>query len=112
MERLVVTILLTFSALFGSGMNIYERNCVKCHEKLPVSLDKFFFNYLLKYSSERQVKQALRNYLKHPRKKDSLATEELIARYGLMPKTTLDDKKLREAIDIYWERYKVFGKIE
>ncbi len=98
--------------VFASDMNVYERNCVECHKKLPVSLDKFFFNYLLKYSSERRVKQALRNYLKHPRKKASLATEELVARYGLMPKTTLSDKELKEAIDIYWEKYKVFGKIE
>ncbi|MCF6200780.1 MAG: hypothetical protein L3J42_01425 [Hydrogenimonas sp.] len=112
MGRIAVTILLIFSALQGSGMNIYERNCVKCHENLPVSLDKFFFNYLLKYSSERQVKQALRNYLKHPRRKASLATEELLERYGIMPKSNLSDEELRKAIDIYWDKYKVFGKIE
>ncbi len=112
MGRLTVTILLITIPLFSADVNIYERNCVKCHEKLPVSLDKFFFNYLLKYSSERQVKQALRKYLKHPKRKSSLATEEIILRYGLMPKSTLSDAELREAIEIYWEKYKVFGKIE
>ncbi len=112
MGRLAVTILLILSPLLAAEMNVYERNCVKCHENLPVSLDKFFFNYLLKFSSERRVKQALRNYLKHPRRKASLATEELVSRYGLMPKTTLSDEELRRAIDIYWEKYKVFGKIE
>ncbi|WP_457594251.1 hypothetical protein [Hydrogenimonas sp.] len=112
MGRIIVTILLITTALWASDVNIYERNCVECHKNLPVSLEKFFFDYLLKYSSERRVKQALRNYLKHPRKKASLATNELVEQYGLMPKTTLDDEDLRKAIDIYWEKYKVFGKIE
>ena len=112
MGRIVVTILLITASVMASDVNIYERNCVECHRNLPVSLDKFFFNYLLKYSSERRVKQALRNYLKHPRKKASLATDELVSRYGLMPKTKLSDEELRRAIDIYWEKYKVFGKIE
>ncbi len=112
MGRITVTILLITASVLASDVNIYERNCVKCHENLPVTLDNFFFNYLLKYSSEREVKKALRSYLKHPRKKASLATEELVSRYGLMPKTTLSDEELRKAIDIYWDKFKVFGKIE
>ncbi len=94
------------------GVAVYERNCVACHRKLPVTLDKFFFNYLLKYSSERQVKGALFKFLKHPTKKKALASEELITQYGLMPKTTLNDTDLRSAIDVYWQKYKVFGKIK
>jgi len=94
------------------GEKIYRNNCVACHRKLPVSLDKFFFNYLLKYSSERRVKAALFKFLKHPTKKKALASEELITRYGLMPETTLNATDLRSAIDVYWEKYKVFGKIK
>ena len=97
---------------FAEPTSVYERNCVACHRKLPVTLDKFFFNYLLKYSSERRVKEALRRFLKHPTKKKALASEELIRKYGLMPKSKLSDTNLRKAIDIYWETYKVFGKIK
>ncbi|XPS41007.1 hypothetical protein ACN2C3_05095 [Aliarcobacter butzleri] len=39
--------------------NIYETNCVKCHSRLPVSIDKYFYRYLLEYSSERAVKKAM-----------------------------------------------------
>ncbi len=112
MERLTVTFLLTASLFAAADVNVYEQNCVPCHRRLPVTLERFFFDYLLQYSSEREVKKALRRYLKHPKKKNSLATEELVERYGLMPRTTLNDDDLRRAIDIYWERYKVFGKIE
>ena len=94
------------------GYKIYRDNCVACHHKLPVSLESFFFNYLLKYSSERRVKKALRDFITHPTAKKALASEEVIKRYGLMPPTTLNDTDLRKVIDVYWDTYKVFGKIK
>ncbi|WP_456451102.1 hypothetical protein [Hydrogenimonas sp.] len=94
------------------GREVFERDCVACHKNLPVTLENFFFNYLLKYSSERRVKEALYSFIKNPTKKKALASEELIDRYGLMPKTRLSDTELRKAIDHYWETYKVFGKIK
>ncbi len=94
------------------AQKIYRDNCVTCHRKLPVSLESFFFNYLLKYSSERRVKKALRDFITHPTTKKALASEEVIKRYGLMPPTRLNDTDLRRAIDVYWDTYKVFGKIK
>ncbi|WP_236579193.1 hypothetical protein [Hydrogenimonas urashimensis] len=117
-RHLVLIALLLEGAFLGSipahanKGSVYQRNCVACHRRLPVSLDKFFFNYLLKYSSERRVKSALYRFLRYPTKKKALASEELIRQYGLMPKSGLSDTDLRSAIDIYWETYKVFGKIK
>ena len=96
----------------AEGKGAFERDCVACHRKLPVTLESFFFNYLLKYSSERRVKAALYRFMKNPTRKRALASEELIKRYGLMPPTKLSDTELRSAIDTYWETYKVFGKIK
>jgi hypothetical protein len=110
-KKLIVPALLV-SVAWAGGNDVYEKNCVACHKKLPVTLENFFFNYLLKYSSERKVKEALYSFIKNPTKKKALASEELIKRYGLMPKTRLNDTELRKAIDTYWETYKVFGKIK
>ncbi|WP_456323275.1 hypothetical protein [Hydrogenimonas sp.] len=112
MGRLIVTILLILLGMQASGVDPYERNCVACHKKFSPSLEKFFFDYLLKYSSERRVKRALIDYLKNPTRKKAIASEEILKRYGLMPKTHLCDTDLHEAIDRYWEIYKVFGKIK
>jgi hypothetical protein len=116
MERLkrVLPALLLVSAvtLTAAPKDPYRDDCVRCHRKLPVTLDKFFFNYLLKYSSERAVKAALYSFLRHPTRKKALASEELIRQYGLMPGSRLSDTDLRRAIDTYWETYKVFGKIK
>lgn len=56
---IIVTLL---SSLNG---DIYDKNCVSCHNKLPVTIDKFFFHYLLKYSSERKVKEIKDKFIPH-----------------------------------------------
>lgn len=92
--------------------NIYENNCVSCHRSLPVSIDKYFYRYLLKYSSKNDVSKALVEYLNNPEKEKTLMPEAFIKRFGIKKKTTLNEKQLEEAIDIYWEKYKVFGKLK
>jgi hypothetical protein len=92
--------------------NIYETNCVACHEKLPVSIDKYFYRYLLTYSSKREVKKAMIKYLNTPSQKRSVMAEAFIRRFGVKEKTILKHQELRDAIDIYWNRYKIFGKLK
>lgn len=109
MAKLILIFLFTLSFLLG---DVYENNCVKCHDKLPVSIDKYFYRYLLKYSSERGVKNAMSEYLKKPNKDTTIMPEAFIKRFGVKKKTTLNNKELKEALDTYWEIYKVFGKLE
>lgn len=109
MAKLVLLICLLFTVSFA---DVYENNCVKCHDKLPVSIDKYFYRYLLKFSSEKNVKKSMIDYLKEPNEDDTIMPEAFIKRFGIKKKTKLNDKDLKEAVDIYWEKYKVFGKLQ
>ena len=109
MLRLLFIIILLLCNLHA---NSYKNDCLKCHNKLPVSIDKYFYRYLLKYSSERSVKEAITKYLKEPNKDTTIMPEAFIKRFGIKKKTKLDDKQLQEALDTYWEIYKVFGKLK
>lgn len=95
-----------------SFADVYNDNCLNCHNKLPVSIDKYFYRYLLKYSSEKAVKKAMTDYLKTPSKDTTIMPEAFIKRFGIKKKTKLSDEELKEALDIYWEEYKVFGKLK
>lgn len=81
-------------------------------KKLPVSIDKYFYRYLLKYSGEKALKNSMFEYLKNPSKENTIMPEAFINRFGVKKKSKLNDDKLKEAIDIYWEKYKVFGKLK
>ncbi len=91
---------------------VYEKNCLKCHKKLEVGIDKFFYRYLLVYSSKQKLKKALKEYLKRPTKQKSLLADGLIRRFGVKKPSKLSEKKLQKAIDEYWEKYNLKGKLK
>jgi hypothetical protein len=97
--------------LFGAE-NVYERNCVPCHQVLPTSLQQMFKRYLLIYSGEKNVKASIRHYLIYPSKSISVMSDLFIDSYGIKKKSLLNQKELDQAIHIYWEKYKVFHKLK
>lgn len=113
-KKTIVMLLLLQSIFYAQEkktLNIYEQNCLPCHKALSTGINKIFFRYLLKYSSEEPIKSALIKFLKHPSLSTSAMSEDQIRRFGIKSKTHLNDKEIKEAIDIYWEKYKVFGKL-
>ena len=109
MVKKVLFVCLLHVSIFAS---VYNENCVSCHAKMPVKIDKFFYRYLLKYSSEENLKNALVSYLKNPTKEKTILQEGLLNRFGVKKKTTLNDRDLKKAVDEYWDIYKVFGKLK
>ncbi len=108
MVKVVLIVFLHLSLMAG----VYSENCVECHKKMPVKIDKFFYRYLLKYSSEENLKSALISYLKNPTKEKTILQEGLLNRFGVKEKTTLTTIELEKAVDEYWDIYKVFGKLK
>jgi len=109
-RRLVL--LLFISINLWSAENIYERNCIPCHKNLPTSLQQMFKEYLLVYSGEQNVKAGIKHYLKYPNRSITVMSELFIDNFGIKKKSTLTEEELDEAIDIYWEKFKVFNKLK
>ena len=110
---MVRSIFLSIVLLMASlNANIYEENCVTCHKRLPVSIDKYFYKYLLIYSGEADMKNAIINYLKVPVKETTVMSDSFISRFGIKKKSTLTEEELQNAVKTYWEKYKVFGKLK
>jgi len=106
---------LVLSLILVSGaytQDAYERYCVECHKELPTSLQRMFMRYLLVYSGEHNVKAGLKHYLKHPLKEISVMSDLFLDNYGVKQKTTLTDSQIDEALDIYWDKFKVFNKLK
>ena len=115
MVKQIIIACLIFSAAqaeeFGPE-NIYEKECVSCHAELPMSLQRMFMRYLLVYGGEKNMKAGLKHYLKYPIKDITMMSDLFIDGYGIKKKTTLTDTQLDEAIDIYWEKFKVFDRLK
>ena len=110
---MVKKIVLTLSLVFCfANADVYEKNCVTCHKQLPVSIEKYFYKYLLIYSSETDMKNAIISYLKYPAKETTVMSDAFINRFGIKKKSKLSEDELKEAVDVYWQKYKVFGKLK
>ena len=94
------------------AQDIYEDNCVECHKDLPTSLQRMYMNYLLVYGGEKNMKAGLKHYLKYPSKHITVMSNLFIDNYGIKKKTNLSNKEIDEALDIYWNKFKVFDKLK
>ncbi len=110
MVKKIAFFLLLCVKLFAT--DVFDKECVYCHKVLTVSLKDVYFKYLLRYSSEKSVKSVMFYYLKNPSVDLSVMPKEYIRVFGIKEKSKISDSDLKKAIDIYWDRYKVFGKIK
>ncbi|MEA2028742.1 MAG: hypothetical protein U9N49_07175 [Campylobacterota bacterium] len=110
MVKKLLIIIILFSTLHAK--DAFERHCVKCHAKLPASLHRMFFNYLLIYSSEKNTKEAIIYYLKAPDRDISMMSDLFLDTIGVKKATKLSDHQLKRAVDIYWQKYNVIDKIK
>ena len=104
MVKKILFIIFLLNSLFA---NIYEKNCVSCHKIYAPPLKKLFFDYLLRFSSEKRVKKALYEYLKNPTPEKSVMEQNYLKKYGVKEKSKLNDIQLKKAIDIYWDNIKL-----
>jgi len=109
-RKLIFFLMLSVSMV--SAEDIYVRNCIPCHKELPTSLQQMFKEYLLVYSGEQNVKAGIKHYLKYPNRSISVMSELFIDTFGIKKKTSLSPAELDEAVDIYWEKFKVFNKLK
>jgi len=106
----IIALIFIYSTLLFS-QNVFERNCQVCHKHFPASLQRMFLSYLKVYSGEITMKAALKGYLQNPDKRLSVMSDLFIDRFGIKDKTSLNEKELEEAIDIYWDFYNVRNKL-
>jgi len=108
----IIIFLILFSINILWAEDAYEKNCISCHKELPTSLQQMFKKYLLVYSGEESVKASIKNYLLHPSKGTTVMSDLFIDSYGIKKKTKILENELNEAIEIYWEKFKVFDKLK
>ena len=107
-----IVLILSLVLHFVHGEDAFERNCIECHRTLPATLQEMFKRYLLVYSGEKNVKAGIKHYLLYPNKDISVMSDLFISTYGIKRPAQLDEEELDKAIDVYWEKFKVFGKLK
>jgi len=109
-KQLFILVFIFYNTILNAS--VYNTNCIKCHVNLPVSIDKYFYRYILKHSSETNVKKAMKSYLINPTEDKTIMPEAFVNRFGIKDKSTLSNEEIDKALDTYWQKYKIFGKLK
>jgi len=111
-DKIILSMICVAMNLFGAtAEQIYTKNCVVCHDHLPSSLEKMFMSYIKTYSGEKDTKEAIKSFLKKPNMDNSVMSELFLDKYGLKKPTKLNDKALESAIEYYFQKYKIKGRL-
>ncbi|SFV75431.1 hypothetical protein MNB_SM-3-960 [hydrothermal vent metagenome] len=99
----MVKIVLFFLLQLVIFANSFESNCKKCHNDTELRI--FMAKYTLQYSSQKNIKKALYQFLKYPTSSIPLMPYHFIRQKGYKPESTLNDNELKNAIDIYYQKF-------
>ncbi len=67
---------------------------------------------LLVYGGEKNFKTALFYYCKNPSQTSSVMEEEFLEKYLPLKPIGIDDNKLKELINWFWNSYKIKGNLK
>ena len=110
MVRVVFSVLLLSASTEAN--NSFDKHCVSCHSRLSSSMQKIMMYSLLTYSGEKNVKMGLDHYMKHPSRDISVMPQQFLNEYGVKKHSKISQKELNEAINTFWDRYKVIGRLK
>lgn len=102
MYKNILVILIFLSYL--NGEDIFATNCKSCHAN-NLQLTMIMSRYTLKFSSEKRIKEAMKNFLKQPSREKSTMPLGFLSRFNIKEVTTLNNEELDLALDIYYKQF-------
>lgn len=107
---MVRTLILTLILSIFLPASTFEQNCLSCHDNY-FKFNMMMKKYTLKYSSEEKIKKAMFEYLKNPTYEKSVLPFGYLNRFGIKEESFLEDKVLKDMINIYYEKFNLKDKI-
>jgi hypothetical protein len=114
MEKIINSLLISVSIITSTqakAPTIIQNNCLECHMKQKIPSELIYRRYLLKYSTNKNIKRRLFNYLKEPDKESSIMPKQFFLKFPQKKALNLDDATLSKSIDVYLDYFDVKKKL-
>jgi len=107
MRRVIFLITSSAILLCATPKSNFKHDCIGCHADLPITLYGIYKRYLMVFSSKKDIKSSLVEFLQKPSRDNSVMSDRFLRRYGLKYPTTLSPKRLRGDIDYFIEHFDI-----
>jgi len=84
-----------------------EINCLSCHVQQQIPSQLIYRRYLMKYSTDKRIEEAIFTYFRHPKKENSIMPPQFFLKFPMKEKLQLDDTLLRTNIREYLKKFDI-----
>ncbi len=88
-----------------------ESRCLACHKAQQIPNDLIYRRYLLKYSSAKNIENAIYRYLKNPQKEHSIMPPQFFLKFPMKEKRSMDERTLRQSIEQFIQKFDIKKKL-
>jgi len=89
----------------------FKTTCLECHQQQQIPSSLMYKRYLMKYSTNKGMEEAMFTYMKDPKKENSIMPAPFFLKFPMKEKISLDDSSLRKHIQAYLEEFDVKKKL-
>jgi len=101
--------------LFSIGVvaqeHTMEQDCLSCHKAQQIPSNLIYRRYLMKYSTDARMQEAMFRYLKDPNKSNSIMPPQFFLKFPMKESLSLNDTILKRDIKRYLEQFDVKKKL-
>ncbi len=84
-----------------------QSKCLDCHIQEQIPSELIYRRYLMTYSTQEEIQNAIFNYLKDPQKENSIMPSPFFFKFPMREVLNLDDADLKENIRAFLDHFDV-----
>ena len=89
-----------------------QTNCLNCHIEQKIPSELIYRRYLMKYSTNTQIKKKILKYLKNPKEELSIMPKQFFLKFLMKEKLSIDDKILEDSVNEYIEYFDITKRLK
>lgn len=108
MDKIIFVLLIATLALEGQDL---KKDCMNCHQAQKIPSELIYRRYLMRYSTNDAMGNAMLRYLKNPKKAYSIMPPQFFLKFPMKEMLSLDDSILKEDIQMYLKAFDIKKKL-
>lgn len=104
-----------YAGLYGNesskGDQDLQNKCLHCHIQQQIPDELIYGRYLMKYSTVDGMRKAIKEYLKNPKKENSIMPLPFFLKFPMKEVSDLNDETLEKNIDAFLDALDVKKKL-
>jgi len=110
MEKIAYILIITLTTTLVA--NDLDKYCLSCHIQNKLPTKAIYKRYLMRFSTKKNMKNAMFNYLKEPTIQNSIMPKEFFLKFKPKNSLNLEDKQLDYLIDLFLDKYDIKKRLK